>query len=206
MKIITISREFGSGGREIGKRLADQLGFDYYDREIITEIAKKYELDENYVEEALSQDLLKNIPITYNQTLSYMIPCTPYSTSLLLAEQQKVIQMLASHRDCIIVGRSADVILENYHPFRLFIHADMESKIQRCRSRVSSDENPDDRELIKNIRKVDKARASHHELFSEIPWGDKSGYDLCINTTHADIKTLIPVIAEYALCWFQAHL
>lgn len=206
MKIITISREFGSGGRELGKRLADHLGFDYYDREIITAIAKKYELDENYVEEALSHDLLKDIPITYSQTLSYMIPCTPYSTSLLLAEQQKVIQMLADRRDCIIVGRSADVILENYHPFRLFIYADMASKIQRCRERASCDEHLNDRELARDIRKVDKARASHHELFSEISWGDKSGYDLCVNTTHVDIPALVPHIAKYAQCWFQAHV
>lgn len=205
MKIITISREFGSGGRELGKRLADQLGFDYYDREIITAIAQKYELDENYVEEALDKDLLKDIPITYGQTLSYVIPCTPYSTTLLLAEQQKVIQMLASRRDCIIVGRSADVILENYDPFRIFIHADMESKIRRCRQRATGDEHLTDRDLAKDIRKVDKARASHHEMFSEIPWGDKRGYDLCINTTGTDPKALVPAIAEYARCWFHAR-
>ena len=205
MKIITISREFGSGGRELGKRLADYLGFDYYDREIIIAIAQKYELDENYVEEALDQDLLKDIPITYGRTLSYFVPCTPYSTSLLLAEQQKVIEMLAGRKDCIIVGRSADVILEHYQPFRLFVHADMESKIERCRKRASTEEQLSDRDLARDIRKVDKARANHHELFSEIPWGDKRGYDLCVNTTNRDPKILVPAIGEYAKCWFDSR-
>ena len=116
MKIITISREFGSGGRELGKRLADFLGFDYYDSEIIAAVAKNSGMDEKYVEKTLGNHGWQNQPITFRGTFgsaSYM----QSSKINLLLEQKKVIEEIAAlGKDCVIVGRNADIILKEYQP------------------------------------------------------------------------------------------
>ena len=91
MGIITISREFGSGGREIGKRLADELGYAYYDREIVTAIAEKHSLDEHYVSYTLEGGMLRNIPIHFGRTLSYS-PTLMANETKLFAEQNKLLK------------------------------------------------------------------------------------------------------------------
>ena len=140
MKIITVSREFGSGGRELGKRLAEELGFDYYDREIITSIAKNSGLDEGYVEATLNSGGWQSIPLTFgNSFLS--IPVFQAAKTNLLLEQKKVLESIAaSGRDAVIVGRNADVILEKYKPFNIFVCAEMLSRVSRCFDRANNDE------------------------------------------------------------------
>ncbi len=200
MRIITISREFGSGGRELGKRLADELGFSYIDREIVTEIAKRSSLDENYVDSVLEKGAV-NIPITYSSTLSHLSTINHAATSIIRA-QQKIITELAEKGDCVIVGRNADIILENENPLKIFVHADMDSKIKRCQSRATSKETLTDRQMKSRIKKTDKGRYNRHALLSDIPWGDKRGYNMCVNTTNMEIKSLVPAVAEFARAWF----
>lgn len=202
MKIITISREFGSGGREIGKRLADTLNICYYDREIITAIAEKSSLEENYVERTLDSGVLKHYPVTFYRTIAH-IPTITNNAPSLLAQQHKVIKELAAKGDCVIVGRGADIVLEEYQPFKLFVYADMAAKIERCRKSAVLDEKLTDREFERKIKQIDKARASNHNFISSLDWGDKSGYDLCINTTEIEIKSIILTIAAYAQNWFE---
>lgn len=203
MSIITISREFGSGGREVGKRLADELGFAYYDREIVATIAQKTRMDEEYVASALEGGMFRSVPIHFGRTFSY--PSTLMTnTANLFVEQHKIIRELAAKGDCIIVGRAASVILEEYRPFNLFICADMTSKVRRCRERAPEGEQLTERELIRHIKKVDAERAKYYEMFSDTGWGKKESYHLCINTTGVQIKTLVPAIAQYARCWL-AH-
>ena len=151
MRIITISREFGSGGRELGKRLADILNCDYYDSEIISAVAKNSGLDEKYVENQLNNHGWQNFPITFRSTLG-MNTYVNYGNGELLLEQKKVIQDIAKlNKDCVIVGRNADVILKEYNPFNLFICANMDSKIKRCKERSKDGENLTDKELVKKI-------------------------------------------------------
>lgn len=116
MKIITVSREFGSGGREIGKRLADRLGVAYYDKEIISAIADKLKLDENYIENKLEQNFTINYPYTFRRSFS-MAYDAPNQTAKLLLEQHKIIRSLAEKEDCVIVGRGADAVLCDKKPF-----------------------------------------------------------------------------------------
>lgn len=201
MKIITISREFGSGGRELAKRLADELGFKYYDREIVTEIAKHSEFDETYVDSVLEKGAW-NIPITYSSTFSHMDMINRPAASI-IASQSKIITELASKGDCIIVGRNADIILADYNPLKLFVHADLQSKVNRCLSRAEEGENLTEKDLKKKIKSVDKGRFKRHALLSDIPWGDKRGYNLCVNTTDMEIKSLVPSVAEFARAWFE---
>ncbi len=201
MRVITISREFGSGGRELGKRLADELGFAYFDKEIVTMIAQASELDENYVESMLEKHSW-NIPITYGTSFSHMTYTGYAPQTAIISQQQKIIKQLASQGDCIIVGRNADVILESMNPLKLFVYADMDSKLERCRSRAKEGENLTDAQMIRKIKKIDRDRARNHLLLSDIPWGDRRGYDLMINTTGADIKATVPAVAEYAKAHF----
>ncbi len=201
MRIITISREFGSGGRELGKRLADELGFDYFDREIVTMIAQSSQLDEHYVEQNLENHSW-NIPITYGTSFSHV----PYQTfapqNTIISEQQKIIKQLAAKGDCVIVGRNADVILADLNPLKIFVYADMDSKLARCKSRATEGENLTDKQMVRKIKSIDKGRARNHALISDIKWGSRQGYDLMVNTADKTIKNLVPAVAEYAKAYF----
>ena len=203
MRIITISREFGSGGRELGKRLADALGFAYYDREIVSSIAEKCNLDEGYVENVLRKGLTINVPVTFGHTFYFYSDPTSENELKVLNTQQRIIKELALRGDCVMVGRSSGIILEKYNPLRLFVYADMEWKVKRCRERASAEEHLTDRELEKKIRQIDAGRARHQKLLTDRKWGAPEGYDLCINTTSLEIKKIIPGLKEMALCWFE---
>lgn len=203
MKIITISREFGSGGREIGKRLADLLGFEYYDREIISEVAKIGNFDEKFVEYVGDNGYSSGFHFTYGRTLYYPHAQWDNSTKILVAEQKALNTIAQRGKDCIIVGRCADVVLADYKPFNLFIYADMQSKIERCQRRAESSEHLSDEKMAKKIKTIDKNRARHREAISHIKWGRKEAYHLCVNTTGINPKDITPVIADYATSYFK---
>ena len=205
MRIITISREFASGGREIGKRLADELGFDYYDREIINRIAEKSSFDPDYVEEMLDRGLPKIFPLTFGRTFTYPDSSSQNFNKILLAEQQIITEIAQKGRDFVIVGRSADIILSKYNTFNIFVYADMASKILRCRQRAPQGETLTDREYAKKIKKIDSARASNRELIGNGGWGEKENYNLCVNTTNVDIKKIIPALAGLSLAFFNGQ-
>lgn len=202
MNILTISREFGSGGRELGKRIADILGYSYYDREIITAIAEKHNYDENYVESMLESRFPFSMPITYGRTFSYT-DATGQQAIQLLSTQYKLLREFASKGNCVIVGRSANIILEDFDPLNIFVFADMDSKIKRCRERAPDNEKLSDFEMKRKIKQIDTSRAKHQKFLSEQKWGNKEGYHLCVNTSGLDIKALSPVIAEFAKGYFE---
>ena len=203
MHIITISREFGSGGRELGKRLADRLNYSYYDREIITAIAKESDLDSNYVENALEKPVLQLPTLTFRQ--SFATPVLFQDTQVeLLSTQRRVLQRIAEKgQDCVIVGRNADVILKAYHPLSLFVCADMDAKMARCRERAAQDENLTDKQMMKKIQEIDRNRAKVREMLTDEKWGDRRAYDLIVNTSGWKIKELTPAVADFALRWFN---
>lgn len=200
-KIITISREFGSGGRELGKRLAEALGVAYYDREIITAIAQESGLAEQYVAHISERGMPAYYPITYGRTFSCRA-AAPSAQMQVLAEQHKIIRALAEKSDCVIVGRCADVILEAHRPLNLFVYADPDSKLARCRSRQPADEPISDRALARRIAEIDRARARYRALLTDTKWGDKACYHLCLNTTGFAVKALIPTALSFASCYF----
>lgn len=201
--IITIGREFGSGGREVGKRLADALNLKYYDKEIITEVAKGSALNEKYVENVIEKGLPGSFYYTFGQTFAHVPVFAENAMMSVLAEQRKVIMRLAE-TDCVMVGRSADAILADLKPFRLFVYADEEHKIKRCRERAPEGENYTDKQLVKKMKAIDKGRKKLHSVLSPIPWGDKRGYDLMLNTGSADIEKLVPLVAEYIKHYYES--
>lgn len=196
-KVITISREFGSGGREFGRRLAEELGFDYYDKEIISEIAKKTSMSEEFIKEVTDKKPHNLFPITFGHTFIYIDNYYPlHQANDIYIEQNNIIKEMAQRSNCIIIGRCADYILEDKDPFRIFIYADMESKVKRCKERAPEGEDLNDKELRKKINSVNKGRAQYYEYYTGRNWGDKLNYDLCINTTNANIKELVEVVAK----------
>lgn len=195
--IITISREFGSGGRELGKRLADELGYAYYDSEIVTAVARNSELDEHYVERTLEGGFSANFTFNFGKTLSYSPSIINQDTMQLFVTQHKIIKDFAKKGNCVIVGRAADAILSGYSPFNIFVYADIESRIKRCAERAAEDEDVSVKELTKKIKRIDNQRKRYYSIFGNNDWGDKTGYHLCINTTGVNIKDIVPAVAQY---------
>lgn len=205
MKIITISREFGSGGRELGKRLAEMLGYDYYDREIITAISEKQGLDEKYVESALNNQGWRNIPLTFRHSFTSSFSTNSAQIEILL-ERKRVIEGITKlGRDCVIVGQNADVILAKETPFNIFVCADMEAKIRRCEERADEGENLTHKQIEQNIRRIDRNRAKNRELITGSNWGERGTYHLIVNTTDWEIKELVPAVKDFVTQYWEAR-
>ena len=201
-KIITIGREFGSGGRELGRYLSETLGFAYYDREIIGEIAKRTSLSEKYIQHIAEQKPVIPFPIHTGRTFWAVIPDFNQNIQ---QEQTGIIKEIAAKSDCVIVGRGADYILADEKPFRLFVYSDMSAKIARCRKNESADYEAGasltDKELVKRIEHINKSRADYYDFYTGQKWGDKANYDLCINTSkHSDLRSLAEAVAKIYSC------
>ncbi len=195
-RIITIGREFGSGGRELGRRLAQQLSIAYYDKEILSEIANRTAFSEQYIQQVVEQPPAALFPITIGQTLyARMDPVLEQSQSI-YQQQRSIIIEMAEKSDCVIVGRCADYILRDHNPFRIFVYAQMESKLARCKEKAPAEEHLTDKKLAQKIRTIDKNRAKYYEFYTGQVWGDKMNCDLCVNTTNTSIKELASVLAK----------
>jgi len=203
MHIITISRQFGSGGRELGKRLADKMGYRYYDREIIAAIAQRSHLNSDYVENALETPVWQAPSPTFRHSFTSTSLFQADQLNLLLEQRQVLEDIAARKEDCVIVGRNADVILAEHHPLSLFVCASMEAKIQRCRERAGEGENLTDKQIQQKIKSIDKNRAKVREMITGSAWGDPLAYHLTVNTSGWDIKSLVPAIADFAQRWFE---
>ena len=195
-KIITIGREFGSGGREFGRRLAEYLGIAYYDKEIITEIAESTQLSVEYVRNVIEHHPSPLLPITIGRSFNPMGNPMFQITQSVYSEQSRIIKEMAEKSDCVIVGRCADYILRDENPCRIFIYADIEARIKRCQARAAEGENLTDKEMKQKIQSIDKGRSKYYEFYTGNKWGDKANYDLCINTSGLVIKELVPHIAH----------
>lgn len=194
--IITIGREFGSGGREFGRRLAEELHFEYYDKEIVEAISKHTSLSEEYVQQVIESAPHPLFPITIGQSMSYTENYQMHQIQKVYQAQCQIIKDLASKSNCVIVGRCADYILREMKPYRIFIYADLDSRIKRCVARSTTSEQYTEKQLKKHILKIDKGRAKYYEYYTGQKWSDKINYDLCINTTNINIKEIVPLIAK----------
>ncbi len=202
MKVITVGREFGSGGREFGKRLAEELGFAYYDDEILTAIAQRSGLAKSYVSSIVEQTSFQSYPITYGKTFFFSDLGTDNHWKI-IQSQNEVLKELAAKSDCVFVGRCADVILDKMNPLKIFVYADMDSKLARCKAKAPAGENLSDKELLKKIKETEKKRERYYRAFTERTWGGKENYHLCVNTSGKEIKDLVPAAAEFCKVWFK---
>ena len=183
-KIITIGREFGSGGREFGRRLAEQLGYAYYDQEIIREIANRTALSEKYVQQIVEHRPVTSFPIHTGRSFMMMYDPLMEQNQSIFRGQCEILQQMAEKSDCVIVGRGADNIMRDRHPLRIVIYSGIYSKIQRCRKKVHQ------------ILRVDQDRAHYYEYYTGQTWGARESYDLCLNTTNIEIKQAVSMVAK----------
>ncbi|MBX9229821.1 cytidylate kinase-like family protein [Coprococcus catus] len=176
-RIITISREFGSGGRFIGEEVAKKLGIAYYDKNIINEIAEKSGLSSEYVLENAELSPKKGL-------LAYAFAgrdMTGKSVEDMVYEaQRKVILALAEKEPCVIIGRNADYILKDRDDvMNVFIHGDMPEKTQR----IMRLHNVEAQEAVKMMSDTDKRRMTNYNFYTERKWGYAGNYTLCLNSS-----------------------
>ena len=182
-KIITIGREFGSGGREFGRRLAEGLGIEYYDKEIISIVAKNHGYSEevlNDIDEKASNSLLYALSTGAYTHHTHLVSGLhiPLNDKAFMAYAE-VIKELAEKESCIIVGRCADSILKDHENlFRVFIHTDLERRVDR----ICEFEKIDRNEALSIIKKKDKNRSGYHNYYADTKWGAVKTYDLCIDS------------------------
>ncbi len=181
--IITVGRQFGSGGRMIGRAIADELGIKYYDKELISLAAKESgynpEVFEN-IDERATNSLLYSLSMgIYNMGNGYApMQDMPVNDQLYLL-QHKIIKEIAAN-PCVIVGRCADYILRNNkNLLRIFIYANMEDRVRNAVKYHNVPEN----KAESVIKKTDKTRANYYSFYSNQKWGSPINYDLCINTS-----------------------
>ena len=192
--IITISREFGSGGRLIGEKLAARLGIEYYDKNIIHMAAERSGLSYKFIEqneENMSNSLLFTLPAatSYTSFRTTTYYDTPVNDKTFLA-QTEVIREL-SKNSCIIVGRCADYILRDDPALiKIFITGDFEERVHRA---VNKYQFPSEAAEEK-IKKIDKSRANYYKYYTGQPWGSIHNYDLIINSSFTGIPGAVAVI------------
>ena len=188
--IITIAREFSSGGRELGRRIADELHIAYYDKEILQDIEKKTPYSISYIEEVSENRPILLPPINYGSSFSLYPDISLQQSIDVHSAQSDIIREYALKSDCVIIGRGADYILRDLHPFRIFVYSDMESKIERCKTREAKDEHFTDKQLSKKINAINKKRKDYYEYYTGRKWGSKENYDMMINTSGMNIKEI----------------
>ena len=189
-RIITISREFGSGGRFIGEEVAKKLGIAYYDKNIINEIAEKSGLSPEYIQENAELSPKKGL-------FSYAFAgrdITGKSVEDMVYEaQRKVILDLAQKEPCVIIGRNADYILRDRDDvLNVFIHGNMPEKIQR----ITRLYNVDEQEAVKMIEDTDKRRRANYNFYTEQSWGKASNYTLSLNSSQLGYDRCEKIIIE----------
>ncbi len=197
-KIITIARQFGSGGREIGENLSKRLGIKYYDKELISIAAKESgvhpEVFEN-VDEKATNSLLYSLSMglySFGNNFSSMNEM-PINDKLYLL-QHKIIKQVADEGPCVIVGRCADYVLKGRKDvINIFIYADLDFRIKRAVE--IKDVKPSKAEQV--VLKTDKSRANYYNFYSGKKWGLPENYDLCINRSALSTEKVVDVIESY---------
>lgn len=187
--VITIGREFGSGGREIGIKLSEKLNIPFYDKELILHTAEKTNLEHSIVEK---YDEKHSFP-AFSSSNIFDIYQMPMSDRIYIA-QSDVIRDLASKESCIIVGRCADFILDECPDvFKVFITAPIKDKIERKREILPG---KSDGEIEAHINKIDKKRAKYYTYYTDRTWGKASTYNLCIDSSVLGIDGTVDLIID----------
>ena len=189
-RIITISREFGSGGRFIGEEIAKKLGIAYYDKNIISQIAEKSGLSPEYIQENAELSPKKGL-------FAYAFAGRDITgrsvEDMVYQAQRKVILDLVRKEPCVIIGRNADYILKDRDDIlNVFIHGDMPEKIQR----ISQLYRVTEQEAVKMMADTDKRRMTNYNFYTDQKWGKASNYTLCLNSSQLGYDRCEAIIME----------
>ncbi|MBD9336336.1 MAG: cytidylate kinase-like family protein [[Ruminococcus] faecis] len=189
-RIITISREFGSGGRFIGEEVAKKLGIAYYDKNIINEIAEKSGLSPEYIQENAELSPKKGL---FAYAFAGRDVTGKSVEDLVYEAQRKVILELAEKESCVIIGRNADYILKDRDDvLNVFIHGDTQEKIQRITRLYKVEE----QKAVKMMVDIDKRRMANYNFYTDQKWGEASNYTLCLNSSKLGYDRCEKIIME----------
>ena len=189
-RIITISREFGSGGRFIGEEVARKLGIAYYDKNVINEIAEKSGLSPEYIQENAELSPKKGL---FAYALAGRDITGKSVEDMVYEAQRKVILDLAKKEPCVIIGRNADYILKDRDDvLNVFIHGNMPEKIQR----ITDLYNVEKQKAVKMMEDTDKRRKTNYNFYTDQNWGKASNYTLCLNSSQLGYDRCEKIIME----------
>ena len=190
-RIITIGREFGSGGRTIGREVAKKLGIPCYDQELIEKMAEESGFTREYVEkESENASLGSWAASALGMDGTYTAPT---NQDRLWAVQSRIIREIAEKESCVIVGRCADVTLEDKADLlRVFIHADFDARAKRIVEKYGETEIPTE----KRLRDKDKRRALYYQFYTDRKWGDIENYDIILNSSALGLERCVDIIAS----------
>ncbi len=196
--IITIGRQFGSGGHDIGKKIADSFGIDFYDKELISLASKESGFSENVFEkadEAPSNSFLYSLVIGSNPMSSLFFRNDDLLTNdKLFSIQSKVIKNIARKNSCVIVGRCSDYILRDEENLtRIYFHADNDFRVKRIMELYNLSE----KEAQNSITKADKKRNNYYNYYTGNEWTDLKNYDIIINTSKIGIDKSVKIVTDY---------
>ena len=204
--VITIGRQFGSGGHEAGLRLSKRLGIPFYDKELLTLTAENSRFAESYISKIDEQK-----PSLLNIGTAGLFPSAGVAASReimmsqfynmspndqVFLEKSKVIQALAQKGPCVIIGRCANYILRDYDTIDIFIHANFEDRVNR---KLALEEHADhDRaSMEKLVKNTDKNRSKYYEYYTHQKWGDAVNYDLSIDTSDVGVDGAVEVMVKF---------
>ena len=189
-RIITISREFGSGGRFIGEEVAKKLGIAYYDKNIIGQIAEKSGLSPEYIQENAELSPKKGL---FAYAFSGRDITGKSVEDMVYEAQRNIILELAEKEPCVIIGRNADYILKDRDDvLNVFIHGDMLEKIKR----ITRLYNVEEKEAVKMMADTDKRRRTNYNFYTDQNWGKASNYTLCLNSSQLGYDRCEMIIME----------
>ncbi len=202
-RVITIARSYGSGGRRMGKLLAEKLGYEFYDREILRIASDDSGISEELftrADESARKPLFRIARQVYNGETIPPDSDDFISNDNLFRYQAKIIRELASTRNCVIVGRCANYILRGRdNVLNVFVTA----PVADCVRRVMEVDGLDLEEAEKKIRKIDKRRADYYKYFTGRQWQDAALYDLCLNTGHMSDEKCVALVRAYMDARFE---
>ena len=198
--VITIERQYGSGGRITGMRLAEELGIHYYDEEILKMTSETSAIGEQYfrlADEKAGNNLLYRTVTNMKTELSAPVKDGHRLTSPenMLRLQSEVIRKLAEYENCIIIGRCGNYVLQDQldDVVRIFVYADTVTRVRR----VMDVDKVDEEEALRRMKKIDKERTEYHKYFTGRNWMDMENYDLPINASRIDYDQMIKLIKDY---------
>lgn len=202
--VITIARGYGSGGKTIGKMLAEELGIHFYDRELLRLASDESGINEDLfgrADEQLKQSLL--FKVARKEYKGQLIPPDSedfVSNENLFNYQAKVIRKIAEQESCVIVGRCADYILKDMdNVVKIFVHASLTDCVARLEGMFSLPE----KELEKKVLATDKRRAEYYKYYTNRNWEDAKNYDLCLNSQQLGFDKGVQIVKNYLDIRFQ---
>ena len=189
-KIITISREFGSGGRFIGEQIAKKLGIAYYDKNIISRIAEQSGLSPEYIQEKAELSPKKGL---FAYAFAGRDITGKSVEDILYEEQRKIILKLAEEESCVIIGRNADFILKDRKDvLNIFIHGNEKEKAERICKLYDVTE----KEAVKMMSDIDKRRMANYNFYTDQKWGKATNYTLTLNSSELGYEMCEKIIME----------